>query len=316
MKKTIIIILIVIIFIFLLSVFRDNLIKSVITGVVTNLTGAKTEIGNLSLGLMQQKIDIKNFKLYNPAGFPNSVLLDIPRIKVDCELSSIFKGKLHIQEMEIDLKQAVIIKNLDGTLNVDALKIAKKDGDKKEPTAKKQTDMQIDELKLNIGWVIYKELKPKDKIIIDGYDLGIKDRVYKNLTSAEQLISLILVESLKHTAIKSAGIYGVASFTGVAFAPVAAAFIFTSKDYTEMKFYSSSDKVFDAALSAIKTLGEVSNADKKTGIITGKIRDADIKLELKKGNGKTDVKATARKLLFPSPQISGGLIYEISQILK
>ena len=52
-----------------------------------------------------------------------------------------------------------------------------------------------------------------------------KERKYRNIRSANQLLSLILVESLKPTALRGLTSYGIASVLGTAFLPVGVASI-------------------------------------------------------------------------------------------
>ncbi|MDD5653091.1 MAG: hypothetical protein PHT31_02875, partial [Candidatus Omnitrophica bacterium] len=255
MKNKLVVIIVVIAALFVLGVVKDQAIKTIATVQVSNITGAKAHIGSFSLGLLNQRVKINDFKIFNPAGFPKGVLLDIGKIHVNYDLPGILKGKLHLPEVKVDLKEVVVIKDKEGKLNVDSLKVAKKEGAKETKPAKAM-EMAIDTLDLSIGKVILKDYsRGEGRLWVEVYDIGIQNRVYKNITSAQQFISLILVESMKPTAIKSAAIYGAASLAGMSLFPLTAAVLFTGKDYSEATLKANYQKVFRAASRAFAQMG-------------------------------------------------------------
>ena len=123
MKKLLTIIGVIIVFLIAAVIFKNQLIKTAITTGATNVVGAPVKINKFSLGIFNQTIRIKDFKIFNPEGFPEGVLVDMPEISVDYDLSALLKKNLHFKKLVIDLKQVGIYKNKDGELNVDSLKI-------------------------------------------------------------------------------------------------------------------------------------------------------------------------------------------------
>lgn len=321
MKKSIAVIAIVISALLCIAFLRDAIIKHILSATITNITGSKTEIGNLSLSLLKQNIRIKNLKIYNPEGFPRQVLLEIPRINADLDTGSFLKGITRLKELDIDLKLAVIMKNKDGKLNVDSLKLAKKEDTKDIKPGQAAPAFKIDNLHLNIGWVIFKDLSSGAKPIVDGYDIQIENRIYKNIESPQQLISLLLIETLKPTAIQSAKIFGAASLTGIAFPPLIAAGLLTAKDFAEEEFKAPFDTIYDSSIRTLKELGDVTKETirekQKEGLISAKVRDAEITVEISKGvKGGIKTKVSARKFILAQPKIAGGILYEISEKVK
>ena len=130
-RKILIIVFVVIIGIIVL---KDRLIKATITTVGSAVVGAPVKIKKFSLRMITQKVHIQEMVVYNPKGFPEGPLVDIPEIRVDFDLGALLKGKLHIPLIIFDLKEAIIVKDKDGNLNVDALKVAqaKEDPEQKE----------------------------------------------------------------------------------------------------------------------------------------------------------------------------------------
>ena len=201
MKKLITIIGVIIIFLIAAVIFKDQLIKTAITTGATNVVGAPVKIKKFSLGIFNQTIRIKDFKIFNPEGFPEGALVDMPEISVDYDLSALLKKNLHFKKLVIDLKEVGIYKNKDGELNVDSLKIVEQ-GQKSTKGAEEKEEpsepmpMQIDVLTLKMGKVVYKDLSAGEKPSVEVFDIGIS-KTYENITSAQQLVALILAEPMK-----------------------------------------------------------------------------------------------------------------------
>lgn len=312
MKKIVTVILIILVALFVFSVARDMVIKGFVVSGIKKATGTNVTIGNLSLSLLTQSVKINNFRMYNPPDFPKGILMDLPYIKVSFDALALLKNELHLKELTIELKELQLIKNKEKEFNVDALKVSKG----KEPSTKRKQTMRIDVLNLNIGRIIQKDYSGAGEPVIQVNDLNIK-KTYKNITSIEQLIMLILSESMKLAGIKGAKLYGLFLLTGVGIVPVAVATTFLGKDSVDSSFNYSVGKVYDEALKIIAKSGIVKKASKESGFISANVDGADVNLEFSEiGNNKTRVKASARKYFFPKPQIASGIIYQISEVLK
>lgn len=313
MKKILIVFLVVVAGLFGLSLIRDIVLKSVITVVATQVTGAPVHIGGLSLGLVKQTAKVSGFKMYNPKGFPRGVMLDLPRIFVDLDLFSIFKGALHIQKIDLQLREVKLVKNREGKLNVDSLSLSQGQKGSKKPG--KQLDMRIDAANLDIGRVISIDYSaPKPQVLV--YDINLK-KSYKNINSTQQLIGLAISEPLKAAGIQGLGIYGAAMLTGIGFIPVAATAFFIDKDYAAEELDVSLDRIFNVSLAVLKESGQIIQENKLGGEIKASVYDADVALKLEKISGnKTKITISARKYMFPKREIASGVLYQIDEKLK
>ena len=322
MKKPLVIIGIILAVIIVLGILKDPFVKSAVTVVTSKVVGAPVKIDKFSIGVFKQAVVIKNFRIYNPKGFPEGILIDISEISVEYDLGALFGGKLHLKEMVFDLKEVGLVKNKDGQLNVDALKVAQKEegpseGAEKQQKPSKAMLMQIDVCKLNIGKVVMKDYSAGDKPTVQVYEVGVKDKVYKNITSAQQLATLVLTESMKGAGIKGAGIYGAASILGVAFLPAGVAGVLAGKDSSQVEFSVDFDTVFKTSLEVMQQMGKVKKEDKGNGVIKGKVSGADVTLKLEKqDNGNMQVTISARQFMLPKPEIAGGILHQISEKLK
>jgi len=317
MQKKIRIIVLTVVFLFGFCLARDFLIKSLIGSVASGITGAPIRIGGLSLSVIRQSIKISNFRMYNPKGFPRDVLVDIPRMAVAWDIRAHISGKIHLRQLELEIKEIDMVKNKEGKLNVDSLKIAQeKPGEKEKKRLAKHLAMQIDVVSLGMGRVVSKDYSVEGPPVIKVYDINLK-KTYKNITSAQQLAALIISEPLKAAGIEGLEMYGVSMLTGVAALPVAAAFTFAGKDYAQQTFNVTTERAYDAGLRVIKLLGKVTKENRGRGIINAEVDEASVTFKLKKLSGKsTQVTISARKFGLPHAEIASGVMYRLSEQLK
>ena len=197
--KLVAVILVVVIALF----FAKNIIaKTIISGGVRALTGLQLEIRSLNLGLPKTLVGITGLELFNPPGYADRRMVDMPRIFVDYNLGDFFKGKVHLEKVELDLKEFVVVKNERGELNIDSLKSVKagKGGKAVPKEAGGMMPMQIDVLELKIGRVIYKDYSGGTPPVVQEFNININER-YENITNPYKLASLIVFRALVNTSI-------------------------------------------------------------------------------------------------------------------
>lgn len=318
MQKKIKIIILTIVIIFGFCLARDFFVKSIIGTVASSVTGAPTHIGGLSLSIIKQTVRISNFKMYNPRGFSRDVLVDIPKIGVACNMGALLKGKIHLKQLDIDLKELGLAKNKEGKLNVDSLKIVEdqKSGKKGDQKPAKEIKIQIDVVHLSMGRVVNKDYSVEGPPVIKVYDINLK-KAYKNIISVQQLAALIMAEPLKVAGIQGAKIYGVMMLTSVAALPVAAVFTFAGKDHAEADFDVSWDRAYEIGIKQLQKAGKLRVENKQNGVIDANVNGAAVTLKLKKvTDNKTHIVVSARKFGLPQQEISAGILYRISDELN
>ncbi|MDD4953926.1 MAG: hypothetical protein PHG40_03350 [Candidatus Omnitrophica bacterium] len=317
MSKKIKIVILVFVILVAFSFARDLFIKSLIGTVTTAITGAPTSIGGFSMSVIRQSVKISDFKMYNPEGFPKDILVDIPKIGVTCNIAALFTGKIHLKELVLDIKEIGMVKNKEGELNVESLKVVSekpKEKEKKKPA--KELAMRIDTVTLGMGRVVSKDYSAQGQPVIKVYDVNLK-KTYKNINSAQQLVALIISEPLKAAGIQGLKVYGVAMLAGVGALPVVAAFTLTGKDYAQETFNVTMDKAYDAGLQAIKMAGKLTQENRAGGEISAEVSGAGVNLKIRKVSEKsTQVTISARKLGLPQPAIAAGVMYRLNEQLK
>ncbi len=330
MKKKNNILIIIVVVIVALSFLKDQIIRLAMINVGSKIVGAPIEVGSFGLGILTQKVEIKDFKLYNPPGFPNEPMVDFPELRLDVDIFALLSGKIHVKLIDVNMKEMVIVRNKEGKLNVDSLKIVEESKKKAEEDKaqqkkehkpatmpeSKQLPFVIDIMKLNMERVVVKDYTKGDQPHIMAYDLGLTDKKFENITSVGQMTTVILVQGLGPTAMKSAGLYAAATILGVGFLPAGIVGVMVSKDDSTATFGQSLDKLYDVSLSLLKEKGEIKSEDKTNKIIKGKYQGCDLTVKIEKGDGgKNKVNAAARQMMLPKADVASGFIYLLQQRL-
>jgi len=322
MKKILMIIAIFIMALVVVGIAKDQIIKSTITGAASRVIGAPVQVDGFHLGILRQVVRISGFRIYNPEGFSKTALLDIDKVNVAIDVKDLLKRKLHLTHAEFSLKEITLETNKDGKLNVESLELAKQQPISAKERAKgkakpaKPIPLQIDLLKLKIGRLVMKDYSVSGVPAIKVNELNI-DKTYKNITSAQQLVALILSEPMKSAGIQGSVIYGAAMLTGVGIVPVAIASAFIGKDNVQQSLDAAFDKVYDVSLTVLQQMGKIISENKTDGTITANVKGATVNLKLKRATeNKTEVTISARKYMLPEPSIAGGVLYKITEQLK
>lgn len=173
---------------------------------VTAITGLKFTAESVNVGVFKSSIDMKGLKLLNPSGFTDPVMVDIPRIYVDYNLGDCIRKKVHLEELILHLEEVVVVKNKEGELNLDCLKVVKDEKEKEttdegeEEKEGKAPDIQIDVLALRIGKVVYKDYSRSSSPKSREFKVNIDER-YENITDLQELGRLVAVRALTKTTI-------------------------------------------------------------------------------------------------------------------
>ena len=164
---------------------RNFVARKVVEVGVTKVTGFPLEIDSVKLGLFSSKVDVHNLKLMNPREFQEKMFVDMPELYVDYRLGSMLKGAPHINDMLINIKHLVIVKNNKGETNAKKLKGIV------SPGGSSSKKYRVDKLRVHVGTVTIKDFsraKPSERTV----NLNI-DATYNNITDATDITRLVLL---------------------------------------------------------------------------------------------------------------------------
>ena len=296
-----------------LWVAQQVILKPIIEAVATQVIGARIALGSFSLNILTHQIRITDFQITNEQGFPPKVFFNASEILVDIDLPGAMQGKMHFPLVVFRLDKMVVFKNPQGKLNVDELKIVQEKLHEKHKGP--LPNFKIDVLKLNIEQVVVED-DSKTPPLIEAYDLNLKDKTFRNINGVPKLVGLVMVEALKPTAIRSAGLYAATTLLGVGFLPGLAVGVAIANDESVSKIPHSFDQVYWQSLQLVKRLGQIKKTDDSAGKIFAKVYNCDISIEIQKeGWGQSKVTIKARKYFLAKPEIAAGLLYQLKEAL-
>ncbi|MHC4923195.1 MAG: DUF748 domain-containing protein [Planctomycetota bacterium] len=228
-------------------VAHNALIRSGLEKAVTDSTGFPLTIDRFHLGLGDSRIEIGDLRLSNPEDFPDPRCIHVSSFVADVELASLRTDEPHIEELTLMVEEVVVVKQENGSTNLDRLKSLGGSGKEKkekkpddEPSGesgekdeKEPLKFKCDLLKLKIGkvrllnYAKMKDGKPKEKV----FELGV-DEEFRDITDVKQVTRIIAWQVVKgspirlgNTALDSikSGLGGVLSGTGEAISDAAGA---------------------------------------------------------------------------------------------
>ena len=197
------------------SFLKNGIFQSILNGALSKAAHVPVRIGGTSVRFLSSGITLKKIKVYNPKGFPEKLMVDAPLVSIDFDPPALFKKQLHFKDIQLNVKEVVVIKNREGNLNVNAMKPTEEDKKKsKKGEAKGQMpSLMIDRLSLTVGRVVYKDYSGGGAPSVQVFEINIQDRVYTNIQNPSVLVSLIMSEALARTTLSRIANLDIGSFT-------------------------------------------------------------------------------------------------------
>ena len=169
----------------------------ILAGILSSAIVAPVKVGRVSLGL--SGAGIYGLVIGNPKGFNEKRLASVPEASVTYDLGALFKGKVHLKQIRINMQEVTIERNGEGKFNLMEIKALKKPAqapvESKQPEPAKPQDpskpseptklppLQIDEVNLDLG-----KARFASNGTVKEFDLGVKNQTFHNVTYAPALI--------------------------------------------------------------------------------------------------------------------------------
>ena len=173
---------------------------------VRAVTGLRLEIRHLAVGIAKPRVVVEDLKLFNPPGFQDPIMVDLPKLEVNVDLGAFLRGRTHLRHLDLYLREFIVVKNEKGELNLDSVtavqKARAKSGGKMEKgkPAQPPNSFEIDELHLRVGKVIYKDYSRGPTPDVREFSVNLDER-YNHVTDPAALGALIVSRALVRTTI-------------------------------------------------------------------------------------------------------------------
>ncbi|HTY45728.1 MAG TPA: hypothetical protein VMD52_07065 [Patescibacteria group bacterium] len=180
----------------LLLATKNILAKAALCRVVAQATGLRLEVASVDVGITRSAIGARGVRLFNPPGFQDQLMCDMPEVYVGYDIGGFLKNKVHLPVLRLDIRQLTVETNQAGALNTAALTVRKPQGQGKAP------ELIIDRLDLKIGKVTYKGHSADGQPVTQEFVLHMDEHL-EHVTNQATLVNLVLSRALRNVDISS-----------------------------------------------------------------------------------------------------------------
>ncbi|HEX9780637.1 MAG TPA: AsmA family protein [bacterium] len=196
---------VVVILVVVLVLGKNLIAKAAIQGGVKAMTGLDLRVAKMDVGLLRSAVGIYGLQVKNPPGFTDPVMVDLPEIFVDYDLPGFFGGRVHLEEVRLNLKEFMVVKNKDGSVNLNSLEVVQQSktpakGEPAQEAGGPGSALTIDHLHLKVGRVIYKDYTKGETPQVQEFALNL-DEHYRDITNPQVLAGLIVSRALMNTSV-------------------------------------------------------------------------------------------------------------------
>ena len=105
MKKSKRILLILVLVAALLILGKNAVARAAISSGLRVVTGLNLEIRSMAVGVFRPVVEVKGARLFNPSGFPDRVMVDLPELFLRYDPGALLGGKVHLENVRIHLEK-------------------------------------------------------------------------------------------------------------------------------------------------------------------------------------------------------------------
>jgi len=170
---------------------------------ISTMVGLRTSIDEFDIGVANSDIEINDLFIFNPKGFKDRRMIDIPRIYIDFDFHALFKKEINFKKLELDVKEFTVVRLGKGDTNLHHVGVIKEGVLNPliiESIVEIGHDFNFEVLDLKIGTVVFIDYYKNPKGKRSEYRLDLHKRL-KNVDSIQSLHRIILVETLARTPI-------------------------------------------------------------------------------------------------------------------
>jgi hypothetical protein len=180
MKKLFWVVLVVVVLGVLALFFGRNLVaRTVVVKGIKQVAGLDIKIASVAINL--PSVSVKGLTIYNPAGFSDKVMVQIPEITLDIDLPGILKNKIYFKKLTLDVGELNVVLNEQGKLNLNSLALVLPPKGTGTPP-----EVKIDELTVKVTKVSYKGYIPVAGVQAREFNPGINE-TFRNVTDPSKV---------------------------------------------------------------------------------------------------------------------------------
>ena len=160
---------------------RDFLIRSLAERHLRQQTDLETKISRCELKLASGTLKVNGLRIFNPPEFGGLALIEIPEIFIQLDARHSSARTLRLKLLRLNVAEMNVVRNKDGRLNLDCVERVAKAVIGSGRSGTKFGG--IEQILLSVERASYRDLQDTSQSRV--FQLGIKDELMENITSAE-----------------------------------------------------------------------------------------------------------------------------------
>ena len=190
-KKVVLIVIVAGIAIFF---FQNQAVKLALNIAVMSKTNARIKISKVNSKLQRGYIRLSGVTLLNPKGFKEPRLAEINSVLLKVDLLSLVKREIRVEKLFIDVNKIYIVKQKGAGTNFVSVRKPHPIRRYKEERVKKTHKISIQDLKIKISDVFYKDFRSNPPTM-RRLHLGLNQE-YSNITDFRKLFDALLTQDI------------------------------------------------------------------------------------------------------------------------
>ncbi|MCM8812571.1 MAG: hypothetical protein NC924_01380 [Candidatus Omnitrophica bacterium] len=210
-----------------LIIARNFIVKTALVEAIRRYSGLDAHIGTVDIGLWSTSLKVQGLVLFNPPGFSEKIMLDVPELFVDFELPRYLEKKeLYLQEFRLNLHEIVVARSRDGRLNWAVLqKVAPQAARASAPAAAQpaapaaaENQLRVERIVVRIGSVVdvRESSADKPKRTVYAVNSEYRDRDVRDIRKMIERIAGDVEKKLFVSYVSAMTVEAVAAQTGMA----------------------------------------------------------------------------------------------------
>jgi len=179
---------------------RNRLLQSLAETRLRAQTGMEVQVGKVHVGLLSPTVDVENFRLFNPAEFGGSPLLEVPDLHVEYDPAALVARKLRFKLVRIAISELNIVESQDGRTNLvlllDDLEPHNQSESHRALSVLGFTFDGVETLNLTLGSARFTSLRNPGKAT--EIELGLKNEILTDIRSLAQLRQVLMKALLRN----------------------------------------------------------------------------------------------------------------------
>jgi len=179
----------------------DTIVREIAEYRIGNATGLEVKIGKVDVGILNPRVTVEHFVLYNNAQFGGSPLLDVPELHLEYVRPTLFSANPHFRLIRLNLARLNLVEDTRGNVNLDVLEKRLQSSARNRPAPAKPNTApaqfpRIDTLNLSLGRATYRIMKQPNQV--DELRMDIRNQVLTNVVSGDDLAGVVTAILLRN----------------------------------------------------------------------------------------------------------------------